>query len=278
MQATTAYDYDLDPLEIERVSVEFLAKHPDPTGQFVAVVVGPRHPLAAVARAIERQTFEESFGNDASTMAAEYGPYEEKSLFFLVLDRRRGLPAGAGRVIEGRGAEVKTVRDATAHIGVDTTGILATHGMTGQLIWEFATIAVLPEYRGDRSGLTVSSLIYRSFLLAGARAEVRHIVAMLDRGAHRNMLLLGAPVEPLAGSQPFEYLGSAETRALYCSFNALAPSIARQGRRLGYPFGAIAGEIRARGLRRLLIRRVAAGVSRRVSSGKGLDRQIILAA
>jgi hypothetical protein len=276
MQATTAYDYDLDPLEIERVSVEFLAKHPDPTGQFVAVVVGPRHPLAAVARAVERQTFEETFGNDSATMTAEYGPYEEQSLFFVVLDRRRGLPAGAARVIEGRGAEVKTVHDATTHLGIDTTGILAAHGMTGKKIWDFATIAVLADYRGDKSSLTVSSLLYRSFLLAGARAEVRHVVALLDRGAHRNMLLLGAPVEPLAGSQPFAYLGSADTQALYVPFNALAPGIALQARRLGRPFGKISGEIRARGLRRLLIRRVAASVSRRVSSGRGLDRQIIL--
>ncbi|MDT5043467.1 MAG: hypothetical protein QOE51_4452 [Actinoplanes sp.] len=275
MPATTAYD--LDAREIERISVEFLAKRPDPTGRFVAVVAGPEHPLADVARAVERQTFDEAFGNDSGTMAAEYGRYESRSLFFVVLDRLTGLPAGAARVIEGHGAAVKTIRDAPALIGVDTTGILAAHGMTGKKIWDFATIAVLPGYRGNRSGLTISSLLYRCFLVAGKRAEVKHVVTMLDRGAHRNMLLLGAPVQPLAGSAAFEYLGSAETRALYVAFEELEPGIAAQAGRLSRPFAPIRGEIRGSGLRRTMIRRVAAGVSRRVSSGKGLDRQIVLA-
>jgi len=274
MQATTAYD--LDVLEIERITVEFLAKNPSPVGQYVCAVVGPEHPLAGVGRAVERQIFEEAFGNDAGTMATEYGPYESKSLFFVVLDRRRGMPAGAGRIIEGHGGEVKTIHDAPAHIGVDTTGILAAHGMTGKKVWDFATVAVLPEYRGGRSALTVSSLLYRTFLITGARAGIKHVVTMLDRRAFRNMLLLGVPFEPLAGSEPFEYLGSAENHALYVPFETLAPGIARQAGRLGWPFGTITGEIRAKGLRRLLVRRVAAGVSRRVSSGRGLDRHILL--
>jgi hypothetical protein len=276
MQATTAYE--LDSREIERICVEFLAKHPDPTGQFVAVVAGPEEPLAGVARAVERQVFEESFGNDAGTMAAEYGPYESRSLFFMVLDRRTGMPAGAGRIIEGRGARVKTVHDAPLFIGVDTTGILAAHGMTGKKIWDFATVAVLPQYRGSRSALAVSSLIYRSFLLAGKRAGIKHVVVMLDRGAYRNMLLLGAPLQALAGSEPFAYLGSAETRALYVPFEELETAIAAQAARLGRPFAPIAGEIRARGLRGTLIRRAAASVSKRVASGRGLDKQIVLTA
>jgi len=274
MPAATAYD--LDALEIERITVEFLAKHPDPIGQFVSVVAGPEHPLAAVARAVERQIFEEAFGNDADTMAAEYGPYENRSLFFVVLDRRRGMPAGAGRIIEGHGAEVKTIHDAPAYIGVDTEAILAAHGMAGRKIWDYATIAVLPQYRGGRSSLTVSSLLYRTFLVTGKRAGVEHAVMMLDRGAYRNLQLLGVPFEPLAGSQPFEYLGSAENRALHAPFDALTPAIATQARRLGRPFAKITGEIRATGPRRLMVRRVAAGVARRVASGRGLDRHILV--
>jgi hypothetical protein len=268
--------YDLDTREIERVSVEFLAKHPDPAGRFVSVVVGPGHPLAGVGRAVERQTFDEAFGNDAGTMAAEYGPYEKQSLFYLVLDRWRGMPAGVGRIIEGTGGGVKTIDDAPTHIGGDPAGIMAEHGMTGQKIWDFATVAVLPEYRGGRSSLAVSSLLYRTFLVTGRRARVKHVVVMLDRGAYRNMRLLGVEFEPLAGSGPFEYLGSAETRALYVDFAAIAPAIAGQAERLRRPFGRIAGEIRARGVRRLMVRRIAAGVSRRVSSGRGLDRHIVL--
>jgi hypothetical protein len=270
--------YELTDREVERITVEFLATHPDPTGRFVSVVAGPQHPLAGVARTVERQIFEEAFGNDAAVMAAEYGPYEDRSLFFVVLDRHRRTPAGAGRVIEGTGEELKTVDDAPAHIGGDAAGIMAAHDMAGEKAWDFATVAVLPGYRGGRSALTVSSLLYRTFLVTGARAGVRHVVTMLDRRAYRNMRLLGVRLTPLAGSAPFAYLGSKENRALYVEFAAIRPAIAEQAVRLRRPFGAIDGEIRARGLRRLLIRRAAAGVSRRVATGAGLDRSIVFAA
>jgi hypothetical protein len=260
--------YDLDPLEIERISVEFLAKHPDPTGQFVSVMIGADHPLAGVARAVERQ----ALGAGVSTMNAEYSRYDDKSSFYVVLDRHRGLPAGAGRVIEGRGSAVKTIHDANRRIGIDTTGILAAHGLTGKQIWDFATVAVLPEYADGRGRLTVTALLYRTFLVAGARAEIKHVVTTLSDDARRDLLLLGAPVEPLAGAKPY---GDPAAHPLYVSFDALATGIAAQAGRLARPFGPIAGEIETHGLRRLRNRRTAAGISRRVSSGKGLDRQII---
>jgi hypothetical protein len=260
-----ATGYDLDPLEIERISVEFLAKNPDPTGQFVCVATGPEHPLAGVARAVERR----SLGAGLTTMAGEYARYDERSRFFVVLDRHRGLPAGAGRVIEGRGSAVKTIHDANGRIGVDTTGILAAHGMTGKQVWDLATVAVLPGYH---DGPPVTALLYRAFLIAGARAEIKHVVTTLSDHAHRDLLLLGAPVEPLAGRGPY---GSPPRHPLYVSFSALATGIATQAGRLSRPFGPIAGELETHGLRGLRNRRTAATTARRVSSGKGLDRQII---
>jgi len=225
-----------------------------------------------VARTVERLVFEESFGMDAAMMADEYRRYEDGSLFFVVLDRRAGLPAGAARVIDGGG---KTFDDAPAHIGVDLDTIVAVHGLGTGRVWDFATLAVLPGYRG-RSSLAVSTLLYRTFLNAGRRAGVRHLLAMLDHRAHRNLMLVGAPFVPIAGSEPFDYLGSPSTRALYVPFGDLLPSIGHQGsqlRRLGAP---ISGEIRARGLRRLVIRRVAARISTRIASGKGVDERIEL--
>jgi hypothetical protein len=224
-------------------------------------------PLADVARAVERQVFEESPGNDAATMTAAYGPYEKGSLFFLVLDRRTAMPVGAGRVIEGGG---RTLDDAPGRIGADLSAIVAAHDMYEGKIWDFATVAVLPEYRGGKSGLLVSSLLYRTFLNAGRRAGIRHVVTMLDSRAVRSLTLLGAPFEPMAGS--------ASTEALYVRFDVLEPSIAEQGERLrkiGSPFH---GEIRARGLCRLLTRRIAARISHQVATGDGLDEHVALPA
>jgi hypothetical protein len=117
--------------------------------------------------------------------------------------------------------------------------------------------------------------------VAPVSAEYRDLapaIAMLDSRAFRSMTLLGAPVVPMAGSAPFEYLGSASTRALYVPFAALAPSIARQSERLAKFGGRFQGGIRARGLRRLIIRRLAARVSHQVATGDGLDEHVALPA
>jgi hypothetical protein len=135
---------------------------------------------------------------------------------------------------------------------------------------------VLPAYRGGRSGLAVSSLLYRTFLNAGRLAGVRHLVAMLDHRAHRNLKLIGVEFMPMAGSEPFDYLGSPSTEALHTSFPELIPAITRQAGRLRSPGESFHGSIRGRGLRRLLTRRIAARVAQRISSGDRLDESIVL--
>ena len=267
--------YDLDPAAVRRITAEFLAAHPT-DGRFVTAVVGPDSDLAAVGRALERQIFEEAFGNDAAVMAAEYGPYETNSLFFVVIDRRRGVPAGVARMIESHGAGVKTVDDAPRHIGADVTTILATHGMTGGKVWDCATLAVLPQYRGGRSSLLVSTMIYRTFLVLGRRHGVRHAVSMLDRGAYRNLKLIGAPMRTLADSGPFEYLGSAENRAVHMDFAAIEPAVREQAARMRRAARPGLATLRRHGVRKLLTRRVAAGVSRRIGTGKDVDEHIVV--
>ena len=266
-------NYDLDENAVRRLTATAFAQHPDRDGRFLALAVAAGSPLADVARTVERQVFEESFGNDTATMSGEYRRYEDDSLFFLVLDRRTGLAAGAARVIDGGG---KTLDDAPEHIGVGLDTIVALHGLDSGRIWDFATLAVLPEYRGGRSGLAVSSLLYRTFLNAGRLAGVRHLVAMLDHRAHRNLKLIGVEFRPIAGSEPFEYLGSPSNEALHAIFPELIPSIARQADRLGSLGAPFRGSIKARGLRRLITRRVAAKVAHRIASGEGLDESIVL--
>ncbi|MCA2214272.1 hypothetical protein [Jidongwangia harbinensis] len=268
--------YDLDPGDVRRRVAQCLAGLPATPGRFVAVPAGPGEPLADVGRTVERRVFQETFGNDAAVMTDEYRRYEAQSLFFLVLDREAVAPAGVCRAVAGTGRGIKTIDDAPAHIGHDADAIAAAHGMTGGPVWDFATLAVLPEYRGRRSSLEVSTLLYRTFLRAGRDAGVQHVVAMLDRGAYRNIELLGVPLAALAGSGPFGYLGSTDNRAVYSEFAAILPAIARQAQRLRRPFGPFAGRIRRRGLRRLLVRQMAARVAHRVATGRGVDDRIVL--
>jgi N-acyl-L-homoserine lactone synthetase len=267
--------YDLDEGTVRRLVATALAAYPTATGRFLALAVGPATPLADVARTVERQVFDETFELDAATMTTEYRRYESDSLFFIVLDRKTGLPAGAARMIDGGG---KTLDDAPDLIDVPLSTIVALHRMYSGRIWDFATVAVLPAYRENRAGLTVSSLLYRTFLNAGRRAGVEHMVTMLDRRAHRNLRMIGVEFSAMAGSAPFAYLGSASTQALYVPFEDLQPSIARQSQQLGRIGSGHAGEIVGGALRRLLTRRTAARVAAQIASGYGLDEHIMLPA
>ena len=275
MTSATTARYDLDAAAVRRITAGFLAAHPG-RGRFVTAVAGPDSDLAAVGRSLEREVFEETFGNDAAVMAAEYGPYEARSLFFVVIDRRRGVPAGVGRMIESHGAGVKTVDDAPGHIGVGVPEILAAHGMTGDKVWDCATLAVRPEYRGGRSSLLVSTMVYRTFLVLGRRHGVRHAVSMLDKGAYRNLVRVGVPMRTLAGSGPFAYLGSAENRAVHMDFPAIEPAVREQAVRLRRAARPTPAALRRDGLRKLLLRRVAASVSRRIGTGADVDAHIVV--
>jgi hypothetical protein len=264
--------YDLPESEMRQRAEAALYGYPD-GGPFIALAVRHDDLLADVARTVERQVFEESFAMDAAVMTAEYAAYEQDSLFFLVLDRRTLLPAGAARVIDGGG---KTLDEAPDAIGVDLSTIVAQHDMFDGKIWDFATLAVRPEYRGGKSTM-VSSLLYRAFLNAGRRAGVHHVVAMLDGRAYRGIAMIGAPFVPMAGSAPFDYLGSPSTSALYMPFGAIEPAIAAEGERLASS-GPVEGESRARGLRRLITQRVVSKVAHQVATGEGLDEHVDLPA
>jgi hypothetical protein len=266
-------NYDLTEAEMRMRGEAALRFFPS-SGPFLALAVRHDDLLADLARTVERRVFEESFAMDVDVMTAEYAAYEEASLFFVVIDRATAMPAGAARVIEGGG---KTLDDAPDVIGVDLSVIVEQHGMYDGKIWDFATLAVLPEYRGGKSTM-VSSLLYRTFINAGRRAEVRHVVAMLDRKAQKGIALIGAPFEPMAGSAPFEYLGSPSTSALYMSFPDIAPAIAAEGERLQKIGSSMHGESRALGLRRMLTQRVVSKVAMQVATGEGLDEHVAMPA
>ncbi|GAA2850800.1 hypothetical protein Acy02nite_34150 [Actinoplanes cyaneus] len=258
--------YALDDATLSELCATALAGHAS-ENRFVALALAPHDPLADVARTVERMVFEESFGLDEAAMLAEYTPYEEQSYFFLILDRETGLPAGAARAIEGGG---KTLDDAPDLIGVSLSEIVDIHGMhDGGKIWDYATLAVLPRYRADRNGLTVSGMLYRSFINAGHRWGVRHVVCMLDAAAYRNLDMLGVRFVAMAGSEPFEYLGSAANRALYIPFDEIARSMGDMAEQLLQP------EVPdANGRRRPGARRVTQRLASQISSGDDMDPHI----
>jgi GNAT superfamily N-acetyltransferase len=230
--------------------------------RFVAVVAEPGDALANVGRAVEDGTGD------------EFRPYEDRSSFVVVLDRERGTAAGAARVIEG--PHTRALHEVPPLIGRTEAQVRAAHGLDdGGTIMEIASLAVRPRYRGKRSGVLVSTLIYRALIRLGRDRDVRHVVAVLDRDAYRSTVLLGFPVVPMAGSRPFRHRGCAEKHAVYGDFTRFEPAIAEQAARLRRSSRPGCPQLRRVDQRTFAQRRVGAGIARRLATGDGLDELIL---
>jgi GNAT superfamily N-acetyltransferase len=233
MTTSVSARYDTGTEQVRRLTGRFLAAHPGPAGRFVGVLAGPGEPLATVGRSVERAVAEERHGAHAAALAQTYDGHERDSRFLLVLDRDRGGPAGLARVVADTGHGTPALRAVPRLTGVPIGRIRAAHGMDdGGRIWEYAAMAVLPRYRGKRSALTVTSLLYRMLLRLGRAEDVRHVVAVMDAAGYRNARLLGIPAVPMTGSRPFPHRGVAENYALYGDFPRFEVSITAQATRL----------------------------------------------
>src|SRR5579875_1985596 len=79
---------------------------------FGVYVLRSEDPAAELGRSLERAVFLEAFGNTPELLEVEYSPYESASLFLVVVDHRRRLPAGVMRVIcPGGPAGLKSLND-----------------------------------------------------------------------------------------------------------------------------------------------------------------------
>jgi hypothetical protein len=78
------------------------------------------------------------------------------------------------------------------------------------------TLAVRREYRGKTSDHYVSTMLYGLFYAEARRQGVEHVVTVLDKHAYAQLTqFLGVPFVPIADSEPFNYLGSENSRAAY---------------------------------------------------------------
>ncbi len=177
---------------------------------FGAYVFGPDEPGARMARALEAGVFEEAFGNDPQLLAAEYGPYEESSVFFVVIDHVRRMPAGAVRlVVPGGPSGLKSVNDLAPAWCEDPADLVAEAlpGLPAATTWDWATLAVDPEYRSAQGYGLVSMGLYQSVVRTLRRAGGEHLLTIVDRAVYRMLRLRFAePFVSFAPARP--YLGS----------------------------------------------------------------------
>jgi len=175
-------ELDLAREELRELTSALVDASGDPTETFGVYFVNPDDDAARLPRHIEAVVFQEWFGNSPELLAAEYGPYEPSTIFVVVVDHHRRLPAGMGRVILPSELGFKTLHDIEARWGQPLDDVLARTGREWDLAqaWDFATIAVMPEYRGKAT----DGLIMLSMLQTGSQGLImtggRFMICVLD--------------------------------------------------------------------------------------------------
>jgi hypothetical protein len=175
-------------------------------------------PGAALARHVERQVFLETFGNTPELLAKEYLPYEESSIFLCVLDHRRAVPVSAMRLITPSAAGFKTLDDVAPVWNVGAEELFARTGIpyAPDDIWDVATIAAHPEYRGRATAGLAALALYQGLALTSMGSGIETLVCVLDVPVFRMMQqVLHGSFDHFAGVEPRPYLGSDASLPVY---------------------------------------------------------------
>ena len=238
--------YALSPEMMKYKVTELLQERP-PEGEFrqVCYEFDGNDRYSDVARTIERQSFEEAFGNDASKMEAMYGPYEAQSRFILNVDSESREALGAIRIIENGPAGLMTLNDLGKSRGVSPEdmpefirGVCRQHGIADlNKCRDIGTVAVPPEHRLTKGNLA-SIQLYRGMYVAAMTAGTEHFISMIDKNAHRILVkFLGIPFEPLGGAEMMEYEGSKATYPVYGDAHEFLKAANRKKHELMQKFG-----------------------------------------
>ena len=209
--------YDLSKESLHLLTKQLLSEHPtDVDSRYVCYRFAGDDKFSNIGRSVERTVFEDAFGNDAEQMVKEYGSYEQSSIFFLSIDREQALPSGTLRIIGNSEHGFKTLNDLEhSSLELDYNQVAEYYQINDpDTVWDIGTVAVLPEYRSAEGAVSVQ--LYRAMYVSAMQNKIQHFVSVIDqKPLHKLVDYLGIPFESLMGSEPFEYLGSESSQAVY---------------------------------------------------------------
>lgn len=240
--APSQYRYDLSDSQRDALTREFLSTQTCTTtsstrDRFVCFEIEGTDPFSNIARQLEREVFQASFGNDPVMLTGEYASYEESSLFFLAVDTEKRVPAGAMRMIRNSDAGLKTLVDLAdsdrTPRPVRTADVTRHHGIDElDRCWDGASAAVPRRYRRSLAAIHRQTLF--TWYTAAVRENVEHFVSILDAPVYMIVRrIFGLPVVPLAGTPPFTYMGGLNHQAVYAHLPTTLTVAARGNRKLG---------------------------------------------
>jgi hypothetical protein len=200
-----------------------------PDAAFGTYVVASSDPAAGLGRHLEREVFADVFDNSVELLAEEYDPYESASLFILVVDHRRRVPAGVMRIIVPSPAGLKSLDDVARLWERRPEELLHGTGLdpaTG-LVWDLATLAVGRDYRGSAAKGLVSLALWQAVGVLAQRCAVDLLVAIIDLPVYRLLQLkLHGAFAAFDGLDPRPYLDSPASVAVWCRFGPWRDRIA----------------------------------------------------
>ncbi|KAI4592646.1 hypothetical protein KJ359_010548 [Pestalotiopsis sp. 9143b] len=228
-----AVKYTLTDAEVEALCARLLAERPPrvPDALVVYRLEGTGE-LSNLGRHVEREVFEERFGNTDADMRRVYGAYEAASDFFVVVDRAANRPAGTMRNIRNSAAGLLALRDA----GLSADAFRAAYGLgrdeSLDAVWDVGTLAIPAAYR-DRGEHHIVAMLYRGAHLRGALEGMTHYVALVDRHLYRTFRTMGFAFYPMAGLAPFAYEGSDSVQPVCGVAGDFFASVAARARSAG---------------------------------------------
>ncbi len=223
--------YELEDTDVDRLYQDLVAEYGQSEQGVDCYIISGNDERSNLGRVVEKQVFDQKFQNDESVMHAEYGQYEDASLFFIVTYNQK--PVGVMRIIQDSPAGFKTLNDisaerpADAHPEaprVDIEQLKEAYGMQDtSKVWDIATIAI-NRYSRDPENYT-SVLLRRVLFMLAHEQGIEHWMSIIEQKEYNNLQAIGTPFEPMPGTGIFEYLGAVYSNALYCHVPDVAPSM-----------------------------------------------------
>ena len=222
--ASLAIDRD----ELRELGGRIVTAAGQPSQPFGVYAFAAHEPESELARHVEREVFYEFFQNTPELLAAEYGPYEDSTLFVCALDHRRHLPAGVIRLVLPSAAGLKSLDDVESVWGHRVGDVLERTGMSLETdrIWDVATLAVDAEYRGRATDGLVSLGLYQAVAQLALRCNVRWVVTILDLVVLKLIQeATSHAFEGFSGLEPLRYLDSPASLPVYSDLDAYFPRL-----------------------------------------------------
>lgn len=221
--------YDMESFEAGRLCTEFLNTEEALRGTKLGCYkFEAESEFSNLGRYVESTVFYETFGNNPKLMEQEYGPYENASEFYVVIDHEQRSPVGVMRIIKPSEAGLKSLVDLNKiNIGFTQEDVYREYDLDPAKCVDIATLCILPEYRGSNGDFTPSKLMYRTLYLSILNnPNFDHVVTIIDKKAERNLKTLKFPFEPIFDSDYFSYLDSPESHLLIAENALFYPELA----------------------------------------------------